>query len=90
MDPFVRTSAGEILTADMLTAVATLHGPPHGFGIGNPRKYVDVDPQSYSNEISQKKSRIAFAHFFIFFKKLHRLPGLLKKTKFKNFARVKS
>ena len=66
-------------------------GPPHGFGIGNPRKYVDVDPQLYSNDISQKKSRIAFAQNFMFFKKkLHRLPGLLKKTKFKNFARAKS
>ena len=75
-----------------LSALSWLvRGPPHGFGIGNPRKYVDVDPQWYPKEISQKMSRASrLPKFFIFFKKTTSVAGTFKKDQVKKFDRVKS
>ena len=62
-------------------------GPPHGFGIGNPRKYVDVDPQLYPKEISQKKSRASrLPKIFIFFKKTTSVAGTFKKDQVQKFC----
>ena len=65
----------------------SLSGPPHGFGIGNPRKYVDVDSQLYSNDISQKTSRaLRLPKFFIFFKKTTSVAGTFKKDQVQKFC----
>ena len=51
------------------------------------RKYVDVDPQWYSNEISQKTSRASrLPKFFIFFKKTTSVVGTFKKDQVQKFC----
>ena len=51
------------------------------------RKYVDVDPQTCSKDISQKTSRASrLPKFFIFFKKTTSVAGTFKKDQVQKFC----
>ena len=56
--------------------VFSSHGPPHGFGIGNTRKYVDVDsPVCPAVQKSLRGLSSRLPKFFIFCKKTTSIAG---------------